>query len=203
MPIDWTEFPERVEKFGDLFHILETFFRDVRVGLIHSGSCDKESKTSAYTVEFMDGGEFKARPERIPGWEQLATAVEREYHRELSLDVLRGVRGFISEVKDVPLAAVNEMTIAEVAEIFDAARPQPPSSSVSPADPLLNEYRWLKVTQVAKLFALAPGQVSKAADAGTFVSNLKNGHDRRIDVLSVVKRELERLNRGDSTGTPH
>lgn len=62
----------------------------------------------------------------------------------------------------------------------------------------LDNYRWLKVTEIAKLLALNPGQVSKYGEAGTFVTNGKTGHDRRIDVLSAVRWELDRLARQDN-----
>lgn len=194
MAIHWTEFPERVEKFGDLLNILETFFRDLRVGMVHSGSCDKETAASAYTAEFMDGGEFSPRPERIPGWEQLATAAEREFHRPLSAELMRSIRAFVSEVRDISLTAVNELSVVEVAEIFDAARREPAPQAGTP-DQLLAEFRWLKVTEIAGLFALTRSNVSKLATDGTFVTNGKVGNDRRIDVLSVVRWTLDRLKR--------
>src|SRR5262245_1381167 len=117
--VHWTEFPERVEKFGDVFSIFETFEHDLRADLIHSGSCKKETAPSAYSVEFMGVGRILPRPDQIPGWEQLATYVEREFGSEVTLDALRVVRGLVSEVRDVRMAAVNEMTVTEVDETLD------------------------------------------------------------------------------------
>jgi hypothetical protein len=198
----WTDYPARVEKFGDLLSILETFDHDLRTNLIHSGCFDNEGDGSAYEIEVAGGGRFLPRPDRIPGWEQLATYIERQGWSELSLTTLRAIRGLVSEARDVHISAVNEMTIVEVAEVLDEARRQPATRG-SGADPLLDEYRWLKVKQVARLFALNASQVSKLADAGTFVTNGKTGFDRRIDVLSVTKWVLDRLNRegGGETGT--
>jgi len=199
MTIHWTNFPERVEQFGDLFNIFETFEHDVRADLIHSGSCEKETDESAYTVEFVGGARIIPRPDRIPGWEQLATYIERETGAEVSLVCLRTIRGFLSEIGDMPLAAVNEMTVVEVGQVLDEVRRQP-AVREGAADPLLDEYRFLKVKQIAKLFAFSSSEVSKLANAGAFVTNGRTGHDRRIDVLSVVKRELHRLNREDDAG---
>ena len=67
MPVHWSEFPDRVVKFGDLFNILETFDHDLRANHIDSGSCDKETENSAYTVEFMGTDKIIPRPDRIPG----------------------------------------------------------------------------------------------------------------------------------------
>ena len=193
MPIHWTEFPNRVEKFGDLFNILDTFDHDLRVNFIHSGSCDNESDESAYTVEFAGGGRFLPRSDRIPGWDQLATLTEREYGSEPTVYTLRAIRGLASEVLDTPISAVNEHSILQVVEAIDDAL-RPPAAADAPGDFLLAEYRWLKVTQIAKLFALHAGQVSKLCDAGTIATNGKTGYDRRVDVLSVVRRELDRIN---------
>src|SRR2546430_967961 len=132
MAVHWTDFPERVEKFGDLFSICETFEHDLSADLIHSGSCEKENDESAYTVEFMGGGQFLPRPDRIPGWDQLATHIEREVGSEVSLGALRVIRGFVSEVRDVPIAAVNEMTITEVVEALDEDRRQPADRGTDP-----------------------------------------------------------------------
>jgi hypothetical protein len=197
MPIHWTEFPNRVEKFGDLFDILDTFDHDLRVNLIHSGSREKETDESAYTVEFAGGGRFLPRPDRIPGWEQLATLTEREYGSEPSVYNLRAIRGRVSEVLDVPIGAVNDLSILQVVEALDEVNRTPAAGA---GDFLLAEYRWLKVTQVAKLFALNAGQVSKLCDAGTLATNGKTGHDRRVDVLSAVRRELDRINAEDGAG---
>jgi hypothetical protein len=41
----------------------------------------------------------------------------------------------------------------------------------------------------------AAARLTKLVDAGTFVTNGKVGHDRRIDVLSVIRQVLVRLAR--------
>ncbi|MBX9626955.1 MAG: hypothetical protein K2X82_24350 [Gemmataceae bacterium] len=194
MAVHWSDFPERVERFGDLFQVLETLDRDRAADFFHGGQFDNEAGGSAYHVEPGAGAYmFQPDPDRIPGWDRLATRAEREFGDALRLTVLRAYRGRASEALDVPLAEVDAMSIVAVADALDAADHDPTPAGPG-ADPLA-EYRWLKVTQVARLFATSAGQVSKLCDAGGLVTNGKAGTDRRIDVLSVVKRELDRLAR--------
>lgn len=189
MPIHWTDFPERVEKFGDLFNIFETLAHDLSADLIHSGSCENETSASAYEVDFLrHGDELVPRPDRIPGWDELATFTERHYGYPPSLATLRQVRSQALGILEVTIAAVNEMSILAVVE---ASRQ--PSSAEGGADYLLDNYRWLKGKQVAALFALSQSQVSKLANSSAFGTNGKTDHDRRIDILSVVKWNLDRL----------
>ncbi len=188
MPPHWTDFPDRVETFGDLFAILETFAYDLGNDLIDSGSCRKESDQSAYSVDLMGQGRFIPNPDRLSGWDALATIAEREFHRVPDLQTLRAIRGRASEILDVSISAVNGMTIVAVLEALVAADRAP-----VPSDDPLNEFLWLKVTQVEALFGISRGQVSKLADAVTFVTNGKTGNDRRINVLSVVRWSLNRL----------
>ena len=56
----------------------------------------------------------------------------------------------------------------------------------------------MTVTQIARLFGLEKPRVSRLATDGTFVSNGEARNARRIDVLSVVRWELDRLNRQDA-----
>ena len=158
MPISWTEYPERVEKFGDLFSIFETFEHDTRANLIDSASCEKETDDSAYTVEFVGGARIIPCPGRIPGWHQLATLVEREFGSESSVHHLRALRGRASEVLDVPIGAVNYLTILQVVAALDEAN-RGPTTTAEASDFLLAEYRWLKVTQIARVFAMNAGRV--------------------------------------------
>ena len=199
MAIHWTEYPERVATFGDLFNIFETLEHDVRANLIDSGSCENESAESAYEVDLLRRGEeFVPRPERIPGWDELATFTERHLSHPPSLACLRQVRSMALEALDVPIATVNGMTIEAVVKALTEVSQRPAPEEAS-SDFLLAEYRWLKVKQIAALFALAPSQVTKLANAGTFVTNGKTEHDRRIDVLSVVRYTLDRLNQASAS----
>jgi hypothetical protein len=192
--IHWTEFPERVELFGDLFSILETFEKDCATNVITSYSTAKESVQSAYTVEFMGLNRVEFVGERVPGWEALVTYAEREFYSVPDLHILRVIRGQVSEARDVSPAAVNAMTIVRVMDALAERRVEDVQAAEAPADPLA-AFRWLKVTQIARLFALNAGQVSKLGDNGTFITNGKTSYERRIDVLSVVRRELARLER--------
>jgi hypothetical protein len=92
----------------------------------------------------------------------------------------------------VPLDAVNQMTIPAVVAALAEADRAAETAGADEDDPLA-EFRILKVTQVAKLFAINAGVVSKRCDDGTYVTNGLTGHDRRIDVLSVIRQQLEQL----------
>jgi hypothetical protein len=200
MAMHWTEFPEKIEKFGDLFSIMDTLHSDYRRDLIAFGAYAKESEQSAYTVEYGDGGlAFVTRPDRIPGLERIRTYAEREFGVELSTGVLRQIRGRASEALDITSAEVDQLTLEQVADALALAEKELAGGAA--ADPFA-EFRWLKVTQVARVFALNPGQVSKLADTGTFATNGKTGHDRRVDALSVVRRELARLDRQGGADEP-
>jgi hypothetical protein len=198
MSIHWTDYPERVEKFGDLFNILETLDRDHRMDIFTSGSFAKRTPRAAYDVDLVGGGyQFHSVNDRMPGITRIITFVEREYGCGMSLEVLRRVRGRVCEALDIEFTAVNELTLVQVADALDVAS-QEPAAQQPTTDHLHSEFRWLKVKQISQLFALSASQVTKLADAGTFVTNGKSGYDRRIDVLSVIKRELERLNAQNS-----
>lgn len=190
MPAHWTDFPERVELFGDLFHILESLDRDRAADVFYGGQFDRECRDSAYHVE-PGAGPYLFQPDagRIPGWDRLATRAEREYGDRLGLPILRAYRGRASEVLDVPLAEVDALSVVAVADALDRA--DEPAGRAPAADPLA-EHRWLRVTDAAKLVARGDaarprGQVSRWCDDGTFVTNGKVGHERRVDALSVVR----------------
>ncbi len=192
MPVHWTDFPGHVERFGDLFDIFQTFADDLRADTIDSGMLARRGPEAAYDVEFMGLDRIVPRPDRVPGWEALATYTEREFHTPPTLPALRQVRGRASEGLDVGLDAVNAMTIAAVVETL-AAADRSATAGAGGADDPFADVRWLKVTQIEALFGVSKGQVSKLGDTGVFVTNGQTGHDRRIDVLSVVRWSLHRL----------
>jgi hypothetical protein len=131
MTIHWTEFPERVERFGELFSILETLDRDHARDHIHFECFEKETEHSAYTVELGGGSyHFRPRPERMPGLERLLARLEREYHAPVSLRLLRALRGRASEALGITLSAVDALSFDQVADALDAADRKP--GSVSP-----------------------------------------------------------------------
>lgn len=194
MPAHWTDFPERVELFGDLFHILESLSRDEENNMFTGDQFDRRGQASAYDIELNPRrARFLPVPDRIPGWDRLATLAEREFGRVLSLPLLRVYRGRVSDVLDATLAEVDAMTVAAVADALEAGdrEPEPPGPA---ADPFA-EFRWIRVTDAAKLVwgkntGQYRGQVSKMCDDGPFVTNGAIGPERRIDALSVVAWKL-------------
>lgn len=138
--------------------------------------------------------------EAFDPWDQVpaACAIRAFTNNEFGLDLTREavlrVRGKVCELLDIDTTAADALPLSRVAEVLRSAT----KPGAGPADDRLTDFRWLKVTQVASLFAMNPGQVSKLADKGTFVTNGHTGSDRRIDVLSVVRWVLDRLAKQDA-----
>jgi hypothetical protein len=84
----------------------------------------------------------------------------------------------------------STLTVEEFAEAFESAN-EPPATP--PGEDELATLRWLKVRQVAALFDIRPGTISKAASSGKYLTNGKTGNDRRIDVLSVIREQLAQI----------
>lgn len=135
----------------------------------------------------------------IDPWDEVpAACVIRAFtNNEFGLDLTREsvlrVRGRVCELLDIDTTAADALPLSRVAEVLRNGTKPP-----GPVGDQLAELRWLKVTQVASLFAMNAGQVSRHADKGTFVTNGNTGSDRRIDVLSVIRWELDRLAKQDA-----
>ena len=128
----------------------------------------------------------------VPAALAIRAYTNREFGQDLTPEAVRRVRGRVCEVLDVDTAAADALPLSRVAELLRQSGAA--DDGTAGGDPAAAD-RWLKVAQVAALFALNRGTVSKLADAGTFVTNGRTGHDRRIDVLSVVGWNLGRLAR--------
>lgn len=200
MAVHWTDFPEHIEKFGELFSILETLDRDWNGDRIHSGCWDNESDRSAYTVEGLGGTyEFTPRSDRIPGWEELTTYAERRYAAPLSLYLLRLIRGTVSETLNISLNEVNEMTIRDVVNVLTKPAPEPEPPPLVGDGSLEAEFLMLSGAQVSRAFNIDEGSITRAVKQGKLVTNGKDGHDRRINALSVVRWQLSKSSRKPQT----
>ncbi len=136
----------------------------------------------------------------VPAALAIRAYTNRLWGLDLTPEAVRRVRGHVCEMLDIDTGAADALPLSRVAELLRSGRD---AEKTNATDDTMAAYRWLKVTQVAKLFALNPGQVSRNSDAGTFTTNGRTGSERRIDVLSVVKWVLERLDRqsaGDDPG---
>ncbi len=132
MAIHWTDFPERVETFGDLLSIYETLERDIRKNHLPFGLFNKRTNQSAYDIEVGGMGEVIPRSDRVPGWDALATFAEQEFSTPPSLYVLRQIRGQASKALAVDLKTVNEMSITAVLEALAETDREPNSPPTSP-----------------------------------------------------------------------
>src|SRR5262245_8697398 len=117
MAMKWTDFPKRVELFGDLFSIYSTLDKH-RAFDFECFPDDREK--AAYSVEQEEGKwVIVPRPDRMPGLERLLDRLEREGHYSLTLDLLRELRVRVSDARKIGRAAVNALTITEVAHALD------------------------------------------------------------------------------------
>jgi len=144
MPLHWTTFPERVELFGDLISILETLDRDNVQDSFTGSSFQHESESSAYTVEPNPTGYlFLPRAERMPGLDRLLDRLEREGPLELTIAAVRQLRGRVGAATNRNRAAVDAMTIEQVADALEAAeRPATPPAPAPAAIKTLGEFLW-------------------------------------------------------------
>ena len=126
----------------------------------------------------------------IPAVPQLRAFANNEFGQDLTPEAVRRIRGRVCEALDIDTAAADALPLARVLEVFRDLPADTPAGN-----DLASQFRWLRVSQVARLFAQNAPQVSRLADAGAYVTNGKRGPERRIDVLSVIRREFERLDR--------
>jgi hypothetical protein len=129
----------------------------------------------------------------VPEALRLRAYANREFGQDLPPEAVRCIRGRVCEVLDIDTATADALPLSRVVEALARADSGADTGPAVP-DPM-TQFRWLRVRQVASLFALNPGVVARSADAGTFATNGHSGYERRIDVLSVVRWVLERLDR--------
>jgi len=133
----------------------------------------------------------------VPAALWLRGYANREFGQDLTPHAVMRIRGRVCEVLDINTDVADALPLSRVVEVLREAD----KASDSPGTDSVSQYRWLRVRQVASLFNLNPGVVTKNADAGIFITNGKTGYERRIDILSVVQWELARLNQQDMVVT--
>ncbi len=119
MSIHWTDFPERVEKFGDLFSIYETLSQHKQFDL---ETFPDHAPNGAYSVE-PRGRKWVVtpHPDQMPGLEPLLEVLEREGHYSLTLDLMRELRRRVMTSRNIDRAGVNAMTFHAVADVLNGA----------------------------------------------------------------------------------
>ncbi len=132
----------------------------------------------------------------IPAALAIRAYTNREFGMDFTPEAVRRVRGRVCEALDIDTAAADALPLKRVAEVLAEPRR---SDDTSVAD-TVSDFRWLKVTQAARVFALTPSRVTKLADQGTFITNGKIGYERRVDALSLIKWVLDRVDRPDDPG---
>jgi hypothetical protein len=134
----------------------------------------------------------------VPAALRLRAYANREFGTDLTPEAVRRIRGRVCEALEVDTAAADALPLSRVVEVLAESEGQPTTEGGD----TMTAFRWLRVRQIAGLFGFNPGHVAKTADAGIFVTNGKSGPERRIDVLSVIKKQLAQLNGTDPDDAP-
>ena len=182
-PVHWTEFPESVERFGDLLSILETLdLHDAKEGFT-AASFHNESPDSAYTIDPLPVGyRFSPRLNRMPGLERLIDSFDVD--DAFTLSDVRDIRRRVASALKIDRAAVGAMTFTEIVEAIDAtarggrpgspsAKATPPNCGVRTLDDLLIELRIIEqattaIRAEADAMNEAPGSGHLRIQAGVY-----------------------------------
>jgi hypothetical protein len=140
MAIHWTDYPERVETFGDLLCILETLHRDHVRNRFHFESFANETPQSAYSVE-IEGSTYRFEPrlDGMPDLERLLIHFDLAHIPTLNLNQFQGIQGQIAATLRIDRSAVNALTFTQIADALDAKslgipRVPPASTPAMPRD---------------------------------------------------------------------
>ena len=141
MATNWTEYPERVETFGDLNSILETLGRhEMEVGFTAQSFGNSRGRTTAYTVDFQNRRpRFNPHLDQMPGLERLLDRFDINGHFTLTLDLFRELRNRAANALKSNRTAVDAMTFIAVADVLDAGErpPAPPTPAAGERTPSL------------------------------------------------------------------
>jgi len=132
MAMHWTEFPELVEKLGDLVAILETLDRHEGDHGFTGASFKNRRPTSAYDVDFVRGEyRFTPRLDRMPGLEQLFDHFDIEGDSALTVVQVRELRSLAAKSLNCGRSAADPLMFTEIAERLGV--PQEDSPNPPPA----------------------------------------------------------------------
>lgn len=125
MGVHWSEYPERVETFGELLSILETLDRHEMEHGFSAEWFDKERKRlTAYTVDFHNRQhQFHPNLDQMPGLERLLDHFAINGYPALTQRAARELRLQAAHALNRDAAALNAMTFTA---IMDALKPAPP-----------------------------------------------------------------------------
>ena len=123
----WTEFPERVESFGDLLSVLETLDRDVTDDVFMGNSFRNSRESAAYTVIPTPAGyHFQPRFHGMPGLERLFDLLDMDGGPLLTLAQVKELRGRAAKAINRGRPEVNALTFQEMVEALSPQSPPLP-----------------------------------------------------------------------------
>ncbi|WP_162667576.1 hypothetical protein [Gemmata massiliana] len=136
MAVHWTEYPERVETFGDLSSILATLDNhDMEAGFTADSFRNERGRTTAYTVDFYNKQyRFHPRLDQMPGLERLLDRFNIDGHDTLTLSQFRELRTRVANALKCSRTEVDAMTFIAIEDALDAAE-RPPKLPVSAQRP--------------------------------------------------------------------
>lgn len=122
-PLHWTEYPERVETFGDLLSILETLDRhEMESGFTAPDFQKERGRVTAYKVDFHNRQHrFNPQLDQMLGLERLLDRFDIDGHSTLTRSQARELRQRAAKALNRDGAAVNAMTFTEIADVLDAS----------------------------------------------------------------------------------
>jgi hypothetical protein len=137
MAVHWTDYPERVETFGDLLSILETLDRhEMESGFTAPDFQPERRRLTAYKVNSTPAG-WRLCPDldKMLGLERLLDRFDIDGYSTLTQSQARELRRRAARALNRDGTTVNALTFTEIADTLDAAEcpPVPTTASASPA----------------------------------------------------------------------
>lgn len=123
MPVHWTDYPERVETFGDLLSVLETLDRhDMEAGFTAPDFQKGRGRRTAYKVDSTPSG-WQLFPDldQMLGLERLLDRFDIDGHPTLTHAQARELRRRAAKALNCEGAALNAKTFTEVVTAIDTA----------------------------------------------------------------------------------
>lgn len=128
MMIHWTDYPERVETFGELLSILETLDRhETESGFTAPDFQKERGRVTAYTVHLHEQQhQFHPRLDQMPGLERLLDRFGIDGYPTLTQGQSRELHRRVANALNCDGTALNTMTFTAIIDALEpASQPQP------------------------------------------------------------------------------
>jgi hypothetical protein len=125
MMIHWTDYPERVETFGELLSILETLDRhEMESGFTAEDFQKERGRVTAYTIDFHPHNcqhQFHPRLDQMPGLERLLDHFGVDGYPTLTQGQARELRRRTAKAINCDGAAFNAMSFKAIMDALELA----------------------------------------------------------------------------------